>query len=106
MYPQSSQKRNWTFANEAQLQAFRVEQNTKYIDEHEAEAPSTGSLENYFLTPAEERLLLKQYEIYLVDFCRRFDPPMPKCVIGTSFHYFKRFYLNNTPMDYHPKEIL
>lgn len=106
MYPQSSQKRNWTFANEAQLQEFRVEQNTKYIDEHEADAPSTGSLEDYFLTPAEERLLLKQYEIYLVDFCRRFDPPMPKCVIGTSFHYFKRFYLNNTPMDYHPKEIL
>ncbi|XP_034481804.1 cyclin-H [Drosophila innubila] len=106
MYPLSSQRRSWTFANEDQLQAFRVEQNTKYIEEHAAEAPPSGNLNDFFLTPAEERLLLKQYEIYLVDFCRRFDPPMPKCVIGTAFHYFKRFYLNNTPMDYHPKEIL
>lgn len=31
---------------------------------------------------------------------------MPKCVTGTAFHYFKRFYLYNSPMDYHPKEIL
>lgn len=31
---------------------------------------------------------------------------MPKCVFGTAFHYFKRFYLNNTPMNYHPKEIM
>ncbi|KAH8307029.1 hypothetical protein KR044_003653 [Drosophila immigrans] len=106
MYPLSSQRRSWTFANEEQLRIFRVEQNTKYIEEHETEAPTTGNLADFFLTPDEERLLLKQYEIYLVDFCRRFEPPMPKCVIGTAFHYFKRFYLNNTPMDYHPKEIL
>ncbi|KAG0424751.1 hypothetical protein HPB47_028044 [Ixodes persulcatus] len=25
---------------------------------------------------------------------------------GTSFHYFKRFYLNNSVMDYHPKHML
>ncbi|EEC03855.1 Cdk activating kinase, putative [Ixodes scapularis] len=28
------------------------------------------------------------------------------CVTGTSFHYFKRFYLNNSVMDYHPKHML
>jgi len=105
MYPVSSQKRSWTFANEGQLMDFRVEQNNKYIENHEEEAQGRD-LEEHFLTPTEERLLLKQYEIYLFDFCRRFDPPMPKCVVGTAFHYFKRFYLNNTPMDYHPKEIL
>ncbi|XP_030372975.1 cyclin-H [Scaptodrosophila lebanonensis] len=103
MYPVSSQKRSWTFANETLLQAFRVEQNTKYIELHKEEAQGR---EDYFLTPEEERLLLKQYEVYLADFCRRFEPTMPKCVVGTAFHYFKRFYLNNTPMDYHPKEIL
>jgi hypothetical protein len=27
-------------------------------------------------------------------------------VAATSFQYFKRFYLNNSIMDYHPKEIL
>lgn len=60
----------------------------------------------YFLAPNDERMLLKSYELNLKDFCRRFEPPMPKCIVGTAFHYFKRFYLHNSPMDYHPKEIL
>lgn len=60
----------------------------------------------FFLSVADERLLLKQYELQLRDFCRRFEPPMPRSVIGTAFHYFKRFYLINSVMDYHPKEIL
>lgn len=60
----------------------------------------------FFLSADEERLLLKQYELQLKEFCKRFEPPMPKYVVGTAFHYFKRFYLNNSSMDYHPKEIL
>merc|ERR1719154_252138 len=39
-------------------------------------------------------------------FCEKFKPPMPRYVRGTSFLYFKRFYLHNSVMDYHPKEIL
>lgn len=31
---------------------------------------------------------------------------MPKPTIATALHYFKRFYLRNSVMDYHPKEIL
>lgn len=61
---------------------------------------------SFFLTPEEERLLLRNYELHMKEFCRRFEPPMPKCIVGTAFHYFKRFYLYNSPMDYHPKEIL
>ena len=38
--------------------------------------------------------------------CEKFMPPMPSACRGTAFHYFKRFYLNNSVMDYHPKEIL
>ena len=34
-----------------------------------------------------------------------FQPPMPKAVKGTSLQYFKRFYLYNSIMDYHPKVI-
>jgi len=94
MYPVSSQKRSWTFANEGQLMDFRVEQNNKYIESHEEEAQGRD-LEEHFLTPTEERLLLKQYEIYLFDFCRRFDPPMPKCVVGTAV--FGRVSLGTRP---------
>ncbi|XP_060522034.1 cyclin-H isoform X2 [Cylas formicarius] len=50
--------------------------------------------------------MVKRYELYLRDFCKRFQPPMPRCVIGTAFHYFKRFYVNNSVMNYHPKEIM
>lgn len=59
-----------------------------------------------FLTPDEEKLMVKRYETHLRDFCKRFQPPMPRCVVGTAFHYFKRFYINNSVMNYHPKEIM
>lgn len=63
-------------------------------------------IQAFFLNPYEESLLLRQYELQLKEFCKRFEPPMPIYAIGTAFQYFKRFYLNNSPMDYHPKEIL
>jgi cyclin H len=63
-------------------------------------------IQSFYLNPYEESILLRQYELHLREFCRRFEPPMPNYTIGTAFHYFKRFYLNNTPMDFHPKEIL
>ena len=31
---------------------------------------------------------------------------MPRYVVGTALHYLKRFYVNNSVMDYPPKEIL
>lgn len=63
-------------------------------------------LSEIFLTPAEERVLARNYESHLREFCKRFTPPMPRAVIGTAFHYFKRFYVHNSIMDFHPKEIL
>ncbi|KAI8127602.1 hypothetical protein FF38_01618 [Lucilia cuprina] len=105
MYPLSSQKKFWTFSSMDQLNELRQKQNQKFIETHGQEIDEEQRLE-YFLDASEERLLIKQYEIYLNDFCRRFEPMMPKCVVGTAFHYFKRFYLHNSTMDYHPKEIL
>lgn len=51
-------------------------------------------------------MLLRKYEIHLREFCKRFQPPMPRYVIGTAFQYFKRFYIHNSVMNYHPKEIM
>lgn len=62
--------------------------------------------EEHFLSHSEERTLLRFYELQLRDFCRRFNPPMPRATVATALHYFKRFYLRNSVMDYHPKEIL
>jgi len=59
-----------------------------------------------YLTFEESELILQFFERRLADFCKTFNPPMPKTVLGTALQYFKRFYLNNSVMDYHPKEIL
>ena len=59
-----------------------------------------------FLTFEESEMILKFFERKLFDFCIKFRPHMPKNVIGTALQYFKRFYLSNSVMDYHPKEIL
>lgn len=105
MYPQSSQKKYWSFKTEQELQERRLLQNYNFIVRHGA-GMSEEQKAAFFLSADEERLLLKQYELQLKEFCKRFEPPMPKYVVGTAFHYFKRFYLNNSAMDYHPKEIL
>lgn len=105
MYPQSSQKKYWTFKSEKELEDLRLKQNSNFIARQGA-GMSEEQKTAFFLSADEERLLLKQYELQLKEFCKRFDPPMPKYVVGTAFHYFKRFYLNNSSMDYHPKEIL
>lgn len=130
MYATSSQRRYFTFKNEEEIANLRVKHNQEFIakqnyqlglsvmrlrqqfrDRRKTNFVLILSFQSeeclqYFLTPAEEQKLLKMYELYLVDFCRRFVPEMPRCIVGTAFHYFKRFYVHNSPMDFHPKEIL
>jgi len=107
MYALSSQRRYWTFGSENEIDELRQQQNTNFIRKAtRGRDIDESNLAHFYLTPSEEKILLKSYELHLRDFCRRFEPPMPKCIVGTAFHYFKRFYLNNSTMDYHPKEIL
>ncbi|NWI86427.1 CCNH protein, partial [Pitta sordida] len=47
------------------------------------------------LEPHEELAICKYYEKRLLDFCA-----------GTACMYFKRFYLNNSVMEYHPRIIM
>ncbi|KAI5705158.1 hypothetical protein M8J76_012105 [Diaphorina citri] len=105
MFPTSSQKKYWMFSDESELIALREAANQNFILEHRAELTDEEASE-HFLSASEERVLVRHYQLQLRDFCKRFSPPMPKVVIGTAFHYLKRFYLNNSVMDYHPKEIL
>lgn len=57
------------------------------------------------LTPKEESYILRRYLVNLKEFCRKFNPPMRKSVIASAFIYMKRFYLNESCMDYHPRNI-
>ncbi|KAK9884068.1 hypothetical protein WA026_005005 [Henosepilachna vigintioctopunctata] len=105
MFPSSSQSKFWMFNSEEELTDLRKKANAKHIDKYGTDIPVTEKF-NYFLNAEEEKVMVKKYEQHLRDFCKRFQPPMPRCVIGTSFHYFKRFYINNSVMNYHPKEIM
>ncbi|XP_014212754.1 cyclin-H [Copidosoma floridanum] len=105
MFPASSQKKFWLFNDENDLSTLREEANAEFIAKHGADV-SGDKREKHFLSVAEERILQRFYESQLKEFCKRFTPPMPKSTIATALHYFKRFYLRNSVMDYHPKEIL
>ncbi|XP_004925786.1 cyclin-H [Bombyx mori] len=105
MFSTSSQRKFWTFSDENELARLREKHNYFFYARQNSHIDEQQRF-TYFLSPDEERQLLKQYELHLKEFCKRFTPPMPKGVVGTAFHYFKRFYLYNSTMDYHPKEIL
>ncbi|XP_025083258.1 cyclin-H-like [Pomacea canaliculata] len=105
MFATSTQRKFWTFTGETELTQLRKEANQKYIQTH-GENMSDEEIAAFFLTPAEERLLVRQYEFVLREFCNKFQPPFPKYILGTSLMYFKRFWVNNSVMDYHPKDIM
>ncbi|GIY20461.1 cyclin-H [Caerostris darwini] len=93
------------FKNSSELNKRRENANLEFIKEH-SKGMSEEQIKKFFLTVQEERILYKYYESKLFKFCQNFQPPMPKNVIGCSVQYFKRFYLNNSVMDYHPKDII
>uniref|UniRef100_T1J4E6 Cyclin-H n=1 Tax=Strigamia maritima TaxID=126957 RepID=T1J4E6_STRMM len=101
MYPTSSQRKYWLFENDEALAKMRSEANRKFV----ARRGGAGKNNQNFLTEAEEFHLCRHYEFMMRDFCRKFLPTMPRCVMGTAFNYFKRFYLRNSVMDFHPYEI-
>ncbi|KAM9446343.1 cyclin-H isoform 1-T2 [Clarias gariepinus] len=105
MYHNSSQKKYWTFNKEANLEDLRLEANQKFRSK--ALSPrKPGISESMFLDPHEEKVLFRHYEKRLLDFCTFFKPAMPKTVVGSACMYFRRFYLNNSLMDYHPRIIM
>jgi len=57
-----------------------------------------------FLTPEEEHLLVKLYIGKVSQLCGHFR--FPEEVEATAISYLKRFYLRNTVMDWHPKNVM
>ncbi|GFQ97062.1 cyclin-H [Trichonephila clavata] len=95
----------WIFKSTKELNERREAANLKFIKEY-SKGMSEDSIKEFFLTTEEERDVFKRYESILHNFCLKFQPPMPKNVVRNSLQYFKRFYLNNSVMDYHPKYIV
>ncbi|XP_053557452.1 cyclin-H [Bombina bombina] len=105
MYHISTQKKHWTFQSEDDPHRLRVQANARCKAKIRA-AGKTQLAEVFSLEPHEELIICKYYEKRLLDFCNAFKPVMPKSVLGTACMYFKRFFLNNSIMEHHPRIIM
>ncbi|KAI8850498.1 hypothetical protein BC829DRAFT_442103 [Chytridium lagenaria] len=61
---------------------------------------------NMFITWEEQHKMCLFYETKIVSYCKVFKFDNDGTVQATAITFFKRFYLNNTIMDYDPKLIL
>ncbi|KFQ22791.1 Cyclin-H, partial [Mesitornis unicolor] len=105
MFHSSTQKLYWTFSDEEKLVRCRAEANHKFRSKVVANE-KVQETDSVLLEPHEELAICKYYEKRLLDFCAAFKPAMPRSVVGTACMYFKRFYLNNSVMEYHPRIIM
>ncbi|XP_003975085.2 cyclin-H [Takifugu rubripes] len=105
MFHNSSHKRFWIFKSEDELEHMRCKANQKFRNKI-LESGKSGANESIFLERNEEDVLFRYYERRMLDFCNAFKPAMPKSVVGTGIMYFRRFYLNNSIMEYHPRIIM
>jgi len=99
MFATSTHRKHWMFPSERDVVEKRNQTHDEFVQKYSHE-------QRDFLTQEECFQLIKFFERKLKEFCIKFKPPMPKGTQGTAIMYYKRFYLNKSAMDYHPKEIL
>ncbi|KAI0068422.1 cyclin-like protein [Artomyces pyxidatus] len=106
LFEGSTQFRNWRFSQQ-QLHATRVSLNRSAVtairNTFEADLPGSSS-DIQFLESKEELLLVKLYVTKISQLCGHFR--FPEEVEATGISYLKRFYLKNTVMDWHPKNVM
>lgn len=105
MFATGTQRKNWMFTGVTEIDQLRKEANERYIKEY-GKNMDEESQAQHFLTSVEEKLMMRHFEFILREFCKKFTPTMPKYVQGTALTYFKRFYIHNSIMDYHPKDLM
>ncbi|CAM0135616.1 hypothetical protein VKS41_005267 [Umbelopsis sp. WA50703] len=112
LYHQTSQYRHWRFSY-AQLLSIREASNAGAVERvksnyeqemAESQDTSYSKDEVKFLTVEEELALCIFYETRLQTMCKMVK--LPDTVMYTAVMYMKRFFLHNTVMDYHPKDVL
>ncbi|KAM9360304.1 cyclin-H isoform 1-T1 [Symphorus nematophorus] len=106
MFHNSSHKKYWVFRSEDEVEQRRYKANQKFRNKILESGKQPGLSESMFLERHEEDVLFRHYEKRMLDFCNAFKPAMPKSVVGTAIMYFRRFYLNNSVMEYHPRIIM
>ncbi|KAK2149284.1 hypothetical protein LSH36_457g02068 [Paralvinella palmiformis] len=105
MFSTSTQLKYWIFSGTTEINQLRSEINSKFISGQLAQHMGDKKPDS-FLTVEEETKIRRHYEYVLKEFCTKFQPPMPRYVLGTAMAYVKRFYLRNSVMDFHPKDVI
>ncbi|KAF9159874.1 hypothetical protein DFQ26_006100 [Actinomortierella ambigua] len=116
LYEQSTQYNHWRFTQKS-LDEMRARANKDAIEaikshiEEERQLRIAQDLpvedltaEIEFLAPGEEQTLLSFYERFIKQIYQRWK--LSSDMWATTLVYFKRFYLENTTMDFHPKDII
>lgn len=106
LYEGSTQYKSWRYSPE-QLEQVRTSLNVAAVAviRNTFEADEPGSSEDVlFLNANEEQLLVKLYITKIPQLCGHFR--FPEEVEATAISYLKRFYLKNTVMDWHPKNVM
>ncbi|KAH9982454.1 cyclin-like protein [Lactifluus volemus] len=106
LFQSSTQYQNWRFSTE-KLKATRTALNQAAVaairNTFESNSPGSSS-DIRFLDAHEEHLLVKLYITKISQLCGHFR--FPEEVEATGITYLKRFYLKNTVMDWHPKNVM
>nr|KAG5689182.1 hypothetical protein BaRGS_004016 [Batillaria attramentaria] len=72
--------------NNPESEVYKTKMADLFDDEEETRSQKRArrdeeQIVTYFLTVAEERLLVRQYEFVLKEFWNKFQPPAPKCIL-------------------------
>lgn len=107
MFHTSTQKQHWLFKDKGEIDELRQAANKAYCEKHAQKAMERGCP---LLTAEEEYYVVQYYLKELLGFCKIFNPPtwapLPRTALATAVAYYKRFYLNCSVMEYHPKDML
>jgi len=106
LYEASTQHKHWRYSRAA-LDEQRASLNSAAVhvirNAFEIDDPGSSNAIS-FLSPADEYLLVKLYISNVGQLCAHFH--MPEVVEATACSYIRRFYLRNTVMDWHPKNVM
>ncbi|KAH0846175.1 hypothetical protein AYO21_09188 [Fonsecaea monophora] len=124
VYRASSQYRYWSYTKES---LARIREETNKLASQRVRAAfrrvhvANGSSENgdnhnddtradhveiETLTVAEELKIVEWGCSKIMDMGEAMNPRIPSHVVATAIQYLRRFYLTNSPMTYHPKQIM
>lgn len=100
MYTNSTQNKFWIFKTEEDLEQHKAAAWTKYVEQI-----SDNFKPEQIPSIRDQQKIVDHYGCFIRDLCNQFQAPPPPSVYGTAAIYFKRFYLNTSPLKYHPKEV-